>query len=94
MCGIDSQQLLFLTPLYLKPSKNENLICLISESKDALHICIYNKTREIHYNLMLKSVSLLVILLVTKIGCFITLSQISKRADFDKKYFLCLSSSK
>ena len=57
----------------MKPFTSENLMCIILESGDVLHIYIYNKIREIHCSLMLKSMFLLDILLVTKISCFITL---------------------
>ena len=56
---------------------------------------IYNEISEIHDSLMLKNMSLLVLLLVTKIYNLTTCqTQISKQADFDKRYFSCLITSK
>ena len=46
---------------------------LISKYKDILYMYIYNKTSETYYNLMLKNVSSLVILLSIKVGYFIIL---------------------
>jgi len=61
----------FSTSHLIRLFTSENLMYHISEFGDILYIFIYNEISGIHYSLILKNMSLLVLLLVTKVSYFI-----------------------